>query len=314
MQFFNWNEIAQKPSLPMATGNSWFVNEVTGFDNNAGQLATPFATLDYALAAASSGDVIYLQGTSHRTTPLAWNKNGVSLVGVQSASNNNRARISTAPTLTQTQVTALYPLVDVTAQGCQFANIGAFHGFNGVLTPPVGSVCWLEEGGRNSYDNVQFFGGGDALTAALAGMRSLKVGGSGENVFKRCTIGLDTETRATAVNASLELVSGTPRNVFRECILPVWSSLTTNLFVLIGADGIDRYVLFDRCNFINMVDSGGATLAVAATVNASAGGSVLFKDCSAFGVTALATSGPVFVDGNVTAGAATTASIGIRAT
>jgi hypothetical protein len=312
----DWGDITGKPSLVDKTGNSYFVNEATGLDTNPGNIGYPFATLDAGLAAASAlnGDTVYLQGSSHRTTTLAWNKNGVNLVGINSPSNNGRARISVLPAIGQTAVTALTRLVDVTAQGCYFANVGAFHGFNGSLTPPTASVAWLEEGGRNYYRNVNFLGGGDVLTSALAGMRSLKVGGAGENIFDRCTIGLDTETRATAVNASLEFFGGTPRNIFRESIFPMLSSLTTNLFVLIGAGGIDRYVLFDHCNFINEVDSGGATLAVAATVNASAGGSVLFKDCSAFGVTALATSGPVFVDGNVTAGAATTASIGIRAT
>lgn len=308
------NPIAVSVVNSGATGHSWFVNETTGNDSNNGSAAAPFATLVKAQAAAvaNNNDVVYLIGTSHQSAPLVWAKNGVSLVGLAAPSDNDRARISVTAGLTQTQVTALHPLVSVTAQGCSFVNLGTFYGFDGVLTPPTASVCWSEAGGRNFYSNVQFLGGGDALMAALAGMRSLTIAGSGENLFVGCTVGLDTITRATAANASLELLSGTPRNAFRKCIFQALISDVSDVFVTVGADGMDRYCLFEQCSFLNAVESTSSTMSAAITANASAGGAICVQDCFFLGCTAVATTGPVYITGNVPV--ATTSGIAIKAT
>ena len=287
------------------TGNSWVVNETTGKDTNPGTAQFPFATLTAALAAATAlnGDIIFLQGTVHLYATLNWNKNGVSLVGVNAPSNNDRARISSAgtgstPALTQTQATALGTLVNVTGVGCAFVNVAAFQGFAG-LTPPTSPICWAEAGGRNFYKNVQFFGGGDTPTAALANMRSLTVAGAGENLFSGCTIGLDTITRATNANASLEFLSGTPRNVFRRCIFQALVSTAGDMHVKIGADGIDRYVLLEGCTFINCTIGGpGATAMTAGIVaDAAAGGVVLWQNSTSIGATAAASGVTVYLDG-----------------
>ena len=111
-------------------------------------------------------------------------------------------------------------LVEVTGQGCSFINVGTFYGFNGVLTPPTSPVCWYEDGGRNYYSNTQFLGGGDALTAAIAGMRSLVIGGAGENLLDMCTFGLDTVVRATNANATIELIWGYPAQHHPQGHLP----------------------------------------------------------------------------------------------
>ena len=296
------------------TGDSWFVNELAANanDNNSGDVADPFLTLDAAQAAAkaNNGDVVLLMGTSHRTTPLNWAKNGVSLVGLLAGSNNNRSRISVLPVssgLTQTQVTALHPLVNVTGQGCSFLNIEGFHGFDGSLTPPAASVCWAEAAGRNYYDNCQFFGGGDALTAALAGMRSLTIGGSGENLFDGCTIGLDTIVRASNPNASLELIGGTARNKFRWSSFESYCSDASDVHILIQSGGMDRYLMLQSCILHNF---GGTALSAAIT---NAGGSpagdvILDPNCISVGATAIATSGNVY--GPIGALGATTWGIG----
>ena len=299
-----------------ATGNSWFVNEATGNDSNPGNAQLPFKTLDAAqnAAVANNNDVVYLAGTSHRTTPLVWAKNGVSLVGLTAPSDNDRARITTASGLTQTQVTALAPLVDVTAQGCSFVNIGTFYGFDGILTPPTAPICWAEAGGRNFYSNVQFLGGGDALTAALAAMRSITVGGQGENLFVGCTFGLDTIVRATNANATLEFISGTARNIFRQCNFQALVSDASDLHVLVASGGMDRYALFDDCLFFNAVDS-TATAMSAAISNAggSPAGSIILNNCISVGATAIATTGAVYVN-QLSAAGATTTFIGLHAT
>lgn len=289
-----------------ATGNSFFVNETTGSDSNSGAALTPLATLDAALAkcAADHNDVIYLVGSSHRTSTLAWNKAGVSLVGLAAPSDNDRARISS------TGATPFSPLVDVTAQGCAFVNLGTFHGG---FTGATGSqVCWVEEGGRNFYSNVQFLGGGDATSAGLTGMRSLTIGGSGENLLVGCTVGLDTIAR-TVANFNLELLGGTPRNTMRQCIFQALVSSSSAAFINVGAAAMDRYLLLDDCSFINCVDSTATAMAAAILANAAAGGSIIVSPtCTFLGATAIATTGPVYVAGAVPT--ATTSNIAIHAT
>ena len=288
------------------TGNTWFVNATTGSDSNPGSASQPFATLTAALSAATAnnGDAVYLQGTVHLTQTLNWNKNGVSLFGVNAPSNNDRARISS------TGATPFSPLVNVTGQGCAFVNIGTFHG--GFTSPTGSQVCWAEAGGRNYYSNCQFLGGGDVVAAALTGMRSLTIAGQGENLFNGCTIGLDTILRATNANASLEFLSSTPRNVLRGCIFQALVSDVSDVHITVGVDGIDRYALLVGCVFLNAVNSGGSTMSAAITANASAGGSVLLQYCTSIGATAIATTGPVYVDGAVPV--ATTTAIAIAAT
>ncbi len=287
-----------------ATGNSWFVNETTGNDSNSGSAQSPFKTLDQAqlAAVANNNDVVYLSGTSHRTTTLHWDKAGVSLVGLAAPSDNDRARISVTGTAVFT------PLVNVTGGGCSFVNLGTFHGFDDASA----QVCWNEAGGRNFYSNVQFLGGGNATAAAQAGMRSLTITGVGENLFVGCTIGLDTIVRATNANASLELLSGTTRNTFRQCIFQSLISDVSDVHVTVGADGIDRYVLFQGCTFINAIESTSSTMSAAITANAAAGGAVLLQQCLSLGATAIATTGPVYIDGS--AQGATTTGIAIKAT
>ncbi len=293
-------------------GNTWFVSEAVGSDSNSGSAYAPFATLDAAIAAATAnnGDTIYLTGSSHRTAPLLWNKDDVWLVGLNASSNNNRARISPISTITQTQVTAMTTLVTVTGQGCKFQGVGAFYGFNGTLTPPTQAWAWYDNGGRNQYDGVQFFGGGDALTAAEANMRSLVIGGSGENMLTNCGIGLDTIQRITNANASLEIVGGSARNRIRSTLFESWNGLAGNSHILVQSGGMDRYLTLDQgCMLHNF-----GTAMAAAVINAggSPSGDVLITpDTISSGATAIATTGNVYVIGSP---GATTSSIGILAT
>jgi hypothetical protein len=286
------------------TGNYYFVNETTGSDGNTGAADNPFKTLTQALAKATAGnnDVIFLTGTVHTTATTNWSKNNVHLIGLSAPSDNDRARIS------QTGTTLFTPLVNVTAQGCIFANIGTFHGFASANT----QICWAEAGGRNYYQSVQFLGMGNATAAAQAGSRSLTVAGAGENLFVDCTVGLDTITRATNANASLEFLAGTPRNTFRNCLFQMLTSLATDVHVTVGADGLDRYALFDNCSFINAVESTSTTINAAITANAAAGGAILVQNGLSLGATAIATTGPVYGVGAVPTAA--TSNIAIKLT
>ena len=301
-----------------APGNSWYVNEATGSDSNAGSWGSPFATLTAALnaATANNNDTIHLLGSVHVTATVQWSKNNVSLVGLNSPSNNDRARISVlsvANGLTQTQFTALHPLVNVTAQGCRFVGVGAFFGGDGSLTPPTAAVCWNDGGGRNYYQDCQFLGFGDALTAVLAGARAFTISGSnGENKFVSCTFGGDTIVRSTAANATLEFVAGagSTRNIFRNCTFEADSTLSTNVHILVSSGGIDRYALFQNTFLHNF-----GTAMAAAVVNSggSPGGNIYMQNpFGSIGATAIATTGNVYVDGEALG--ATTTGIPILAT
>lgn len=277
------------------TGNYYFVNEATGADGNTGAADQPLATLAraQALATANQNDVVFLTGTVHTTATVNWAKNFVHLIALDAPSTNPRGRIS------QSGSAVFSPLVNVTAQGCIFANLGTFHGFADAST----QVCWTDSGGRNYYYNTAFLGMGNATAAAQAGSRSLLISGStGENIFDRCIIGLDTVARATNANASLEFTGGSPRNIFRNCNFQMDSALAGNLHFTVGSGGIDRYALFQDCTFFNAINSGGTGISVVATVNASAGGSVLLKNCTSVGATVYATTGPIYVDGAVPTG------------
>lgn len=291
--------------IPPFTGNYFWVDEANGSDGNTGGPQDPFATLSQAhsMCTANNDDVVFLVGTVHTTATIAWSKNKTHLIGLCAPSQNNRARIS------QTGSTVFTPLVNVTAEGCIFRDLATFHGFANAST----QICWTAAGGRNSYQNVEFFGGGDATAAAQAGMRSLLVSGStGENVFTGCTIGLDTVVRATAVNASLEFTGGSPRNKFVDCVFQADVSLAGDLHCTIGSGGIDRWALFKNCTFLNAINSGGTAMTVAFIVNASAGGSVILQDPTSVGATVFATTGPIYVNGTSPVG--TTSGLAVAAT
>ena len=291
--------------IPAFTGNIFWVNESSGSDGNTGGPQDPLLTLSQAhsLCTAENNDVVFFTGTIHTAKTVTWSKNKTHLFGLGAPSQNNRARIS------QTGSTVFTPLVNVTGQGCIFSDFATFHGFANAST----QICWTEAGGRNGYKNVQFYGGGDATAAAQAGMRSLLVSGStGENLFDGCTIGLDTVVRATNGNASLEFTGASPRNKFRNCIFQANISTAGDVHVTVGSGGIDRWVLFENCTFINAVESGSTTMSAAITANASSGGAVLLQHPMSLGATAVATIGPVYIIGNVPV--ATTSGVAIKAT
>lgn len=273
-------------------------------------------TLSAALGKArdSKNDVIYMiasgnaaaSTTDDQTASLAWNKDMVHLIGINAgAMFSNRSRIGT-------QTTGLTPLVNVTANGCLFQDIQAFHGVSGDQT---GLVCWQDSGNRNVYRNVHFAGGGISTTADDAGMRSLKLAGGGERLFQKCVIGLDTIDRSTTANAELEL-AGSVRDVFEDCILTTYGS-GAHAMVLVTATGLDRYALFRRCAFINPIQSGTTALTECFSVTAgtSPNGAVILHDPIAYGcgpweadvetgrVIVLGHTAPASTDGSGLAGA-----------
>lgn len=291
--------------IPPFTGKYFFVQETTtaGTAFGQGTAQQPFNTLDQALAQCVAGrnDVIFLIGTVHVTATVNWNLNNTHLVGLCAPSDNDRARIS------QSGATVFTPLVNVTGAGCMFVDIATFHGF----ANNSAQICWAEAGGRNYYGGCQFLGLGATLAAGHTGSRSLTIAGSGENLFVGCTIGLDTIARGVA-NASLELLSATPRNVMRRPIFQMLASASTAVHITVGAGGMDRFLLLDDPVFINAIESTGVAIAAAITANAGAGGLVALQNAFSVGATAIATTGPVYGTGNIPTAA--TSGIAIKLT
>lgn len=304
------------------TGTYIFCDPARGSDGNDGSAPDQaVATLyrAHALATAGRNDVVVLIGdgsttgtarlskalaqsidSSATTGVLTWSKNATHLIGVTApAMVAQRARIA-PPSGTYTQSTfGSGNFVTVSASGCIFANFSLFHGFS---TGGADQICWTVTGSRNYHWNVQFGGMGDQASADDAGSRSIKIGsgGSGENTFDSCVVGLDTVTRGAA-NSSVEFAGATPRNVFRDCIFPFQTDAATPLGILGSAAAcMDRWQLFQRCAFINNIKSTSTTMTALATLAASTGGLIFLQDCQTIGMTDLfsdaTTAGQMYVN------------------
>lgn len=322
---FDWVEVSGVPTMgiggaPMFTGSWFFVDPANGSDGNTGAADSPLATLyrAHALMTAGKNDVCVLvgdgstTGTARLSTALAqsvdssatsgtltWSKNACHLIGMTAPTQvAQRARIA-PPSGTYTQATfGSGNFIVISASGCYFANFSIFNGFS---TGGANQIAVTVSGGRNYFNNVNFGGIADAASANSTGSRSLKVMTTGENTFVGCTIGLDTVTR-TAANASLEFAGGCPRNNFIDCNFPFQGNTAGVLGIIVSAAaGSDRWQRFDRCTFINNIKSTSTQMSALATLAASMGGLLLFKDATLVGITEFGTNadslGQIYVDG-----------------
>lgn len=289
----------------LQVGNVFYCDAVNGSDSNSGESAAlALATLSAAYNKCVTGknDVVVLVGdggtaaTQRLSAAFTWSKSATHLIGISApVLYSQRARI--APT---SGATAYTPLFTISGNGCIFQNIQWFHGFT---TGTTAQICMILTGSRNYFKNCHIAGMGDAESAADAGSRSLKIGssGSGENLFDSCVIGVDTVTRSAA-NASIEFVAATVRNVFRNCILPLYTDDATALGLYGAAAGcLDRHQIFDGCMFLNAADSGSTTMTALVTLPASAGGFIILNNCISTGVTDLfsdaTTAGQMYLGG-----------------
>lgn len=302
----------------VAVGTVYFLDPANGSDGNDGLssgAAKQTLNAAYSLCTAGKNDTVVLigdgatTGTARVNAAFTWSKNATHLMGFCSpVLFSQRARI--APTAT---TTAFTPFFTISANGCIFQNIQWFHGFNTGTTSQINMVL---TGSRNYFANCAIDGMGDNESAQSAGSRSLKIGsgGSGENYFTNCSIGVDTITR-TQANASLEFAGATPRNYFNRCVFPFMGSSAGVLGILgTGADCLDRVNTFDNCLFLNAIKSSSTTMTVLTSLtNAATGGALMFKQCVLLGIgeygdtIALANS---YIDGFT--GAAATSGIAVN--
>ena len=87
-------------------------------------------------------------------------------------------------------------------------------------------------------------------------------------------------------------------------------SATSPLGIIVAAAaGSDRFQLFDRCLFMNAIQSTSSTMAGLSTLAASMGGLLLFKDVAMVGITEFGTDatsrGQCYVEGGTPTAATT---------
>lgn len=278
-------------------GNTYFLDPANGNDGFDGKsISQAFRTLPVAYAAltANQNDVLYyLAGSSSisLSAQLVWAKNYTHFIGICAPTGvAQRARIfQTAGDLN------LSPLINITATGCMFKNLYIFQGVDDAQSLIAVQVT----GGRNYFENVHFAGGGHA-TMAIDGAASLKLDGAEENLFYRCTLGVDTIDAATGTMALL-LDSEAHRNEFKECRFRMRAGNSGAGFVeVVDTTGIDRDTLFDNCIFIN--NSTSNDMASAFVIPAMGEPRlILLKDCLFHNVTKLDASDRGVLFGNMNA-------------
>lgn len=261
----------------------YFVDARNGSDGNSGLTPDdPLATIITAedRCVANRHDTIFIIGTGSAiamTAALTWDKSYTHMIGITAPTHvAQRARITNE----DATYTGLSPLFNVTATGCIFKNFYCFDG----LDDATALINWQVSGGRCYFENVHFAGAGHA-SCAIDGCASLRlVGSSGEHMFRNCTFGVDTIAAATGVRC-LAIIGGTPRNIFKSCQFITYAASSGVMFVEWEAlSAVDRYMLFDRCRFIN---TGSSTMSQAFSIpaNVPAHRRCFLHDCQGYGFT-----------------------------
>lgn len=279
-----WEGIPMFPGggLPMSQGKYIHVKPYSGSDGNTGKSAAKAVkTLVKALSLASAdkNDVVLLYAESNTGTStfdylaaaLDWNKDGVHLIGVGAGP----AIGSRAGLRNSTSVLTIEDLFTLSANNCLIANISMYMGdCASTATSPRTMVV---SGMRNRIVNCQIGGIGHA-NMDTAGARSLAVTGA-ENTFQHCYIGLNTIIRATCTT-EVYLTTGA-RNIFEDCMIDSYTSLSTFKAVTVGAS--DRFVLLKNCILNAVQNITSAVAPTGAIASGSVNGSVLVLGGGVFG-------------------------------
>lgn len=236
-------------------------------------------TAAYNACDDEAGDVIIWLGTdngtgssSRDTASLTWSKSGITMIGACApVPVSQRCRM--APTTSFAGA-----LMTVSGNNNCFYNFQMFQGHN------AASTCLAVSGQRNYFWNVHVAGIGHATAGDDAASESLLLTGS-ENMFERCTIGLDTISRSAAT-AEIRVTTAATRNYFQDCHITSYADNAGALHVDIpDSAGIDRYVKFNNCEFTNSIDSAATTMTKSMNIHATCAGTVYLKDCLRYGST-----------------------------
>lgn len=284
--------------MGQAGGNRFYVNAASGSDDNDGLTpSTAKSTLlaGYNLCTDNNNDIVFLIGDSsglNLSAALEWAKSYTHLIGVCAPTRvGKRARIFQLSTLTGAS-----PLLTISGSGCVFKDFYIFQGVDDATSLINVSVT----GERNFFDNIHFAGGGNA-TQAVDGGASLQLNGGSENTFVNCVIGVDTIAAGTGM-MGIHFDGQASRNIFENCYITMYAGNTGATFVEVAdGTGIDRYTVFDNCNFINS-NSDNYLMASAFVIPEFAANNssrILLKDCMIHGTTKLDASDRGVLYGNM---------------
>ncbi len=223
----------------------FFVDPANGSASNDGltpQTAVASVATAYAKTVSGKNDIVFFIGGATGdtlTTALTWSNSYTHLIGLSSPlpGVGQRCRITGGATTDLTEV------ITVSGSGCIFANLQIANWTDA----DADSGALVVSGDRNVFYNCFIAGMGHATPAARAGSYSLSLTGD-ENFFERCSIGLDTITRAAA-NAELVVSGAAARNRFWDCDFLSFSDTAGHAAVKIT--DMDRYIEFYNCLFHN---------------------------------------------------------------
>jgi hypothetical protein len=115
---------------------------------------------------------------------------------------------------------------------------------------------------------------------------------NGENVFKHCCIGADTEDGGTATNYVMEF-SGTiqqARNTWEDCVFFGNGSANASFILATATSSLSSYNFFKRVKFINNDHGTLDAMTQGFALAANSGGHFIFEDCLVYGATTLETT------------------------
>ncbi len=282
----------------MAPGaKAFFVHGSLGLAGNSGlKPSEPLKTLTqaYALCTSGAGDVVYIMNDGStsatvRDVALTWAKNNCHIIGLGAPAINQRVRIS--PPTTDTDVDAYTPYLTLSASGCIVHNVSWFQGNSETSKASVGIKV---SGSRNYLSNLSVITGAHANQGDQI-CYNVQVTGS-ENVFDKCYIGQDTAARSNVASANVRFgadgAEESTRNVFRDCIFPMFADGAAPIFVQAKtAFDTSRWNLMERCNFIN---TGTSTLTAGVSWTDTTG-KLFLKDCAFYGVTNVTAADSAYV-------------------
>lgn len=268
------------PLIPPG-GNWYFVDGAGGSDTNEGDWDSPLATVSaaYAKTVTGNNDVVAAMASTaaiNEAAAITWSKNLTHLVGLGAPTHvAQRTRIVC-------NANDLSPFMTISGYGCIFSNLYVWQGRD-----DVHSLINVDVSGqRNLFWNVHFAGGGHA-SQAIDGGASLRISGGSENLFQRCTIGVDTVAAGTGMAGLLfAATGGAARNKFEACYFTLHAGHAGAIFVeALGNSGLDRYQVFEKCRFINLSATAmTSAFAVAADFD-PANKRFLMYDCELLGAT-----------------------------
>lgn len=234
----------------------YFMDPVNGSDANVGgSWLAPLKTLTAAedKCVANQHDVVIMLAGATADNPAAaieWDKDYTHLIGL----SGNLPGLGQRCRVVGTAALDLAQVITFSGDGCIIKNVQFYNGNDAAAD----SGAAIVSGSRNYFENCMFAGMTAATPGARSGCYSLSLTGD-ENVFVRCSIGLQTIIRA-AGNAELILSGGNcMRNKFIGCEFLSWSVTAGKFLVKFAADAVPWTTQFENCLFNNLhMTAGGA--------------------------------------------------------